>query len=123
MHTEHTHVERVLRGENTQSHHCGDYGYPCLFGKFAKFAAGFCGNYPSARADKWSFRSFESLAYLFYLKAVSFDRGLVCTKLNLFRVRKLDHCLLNIHRHINKHRTVPSRTGNIESFLEYPRKL
>ena len=123
MHTQHTHVQRVCRRENAESHHCGNNGNFCLFGKSSQLVAGICGNNSATRADKGSFGIFQGFADLFYLESVSFYRRLVRPQLNAVGVLKIYHCLLNVHGHVYKHGTVPARARKVKGFLKNSGKL
>ena len=120
VHTEHTHIKRVVGREKAYAHHCRNCGDTRLFGKSDKLVRSVGGKNTAACADKRFLGSFESLCDLLHLHSVALESGLVSPHRNIFNGFILDDSLLNIDRNIYQDRTFSARSCNMESLLEDP---
>ena len=118
VHTEHTHIKRVIGREKAYAHHCRNSRDTRLFGKSDKLVRSVRGENAAACADKRLLGSFESLCDLLHLHGVALESGLVCAHRNFFNGLILDDSLLNIDRNIYQDRAFSARSCNMESLLE-----
>ena len=105
MHPRHAHMKRVGIGERPQRHQRRHHGNTRLFDELRKLRAGISLDHPTTDIQHRATGLRNEVHRLLDLPRVRRRRRPITRKLQLNRPLKLSDLILNILRHVDKHRT------------------
>ena len=118
VHTYHSVEQRIVRRNTAHTHHRIDNWYIRHLHELSQQIYRTCGKDTTARTDKRLFALFYGGNGTLYLKLVSLNTGLVRADIHRFRIFKIYYCLLNVKRHIYKHRSRSAGACDVKCVFE-----
>jgi Lon protease-like protein len=118
VHTYHSVEQGIVRRNTAHTHHCVDNRYIRHLHELSQQIYRTCGKDTSARTDKRLFALFYGGNGTLYLQLVSLNAGLIRAYIHRFRIFKIYYCLLNVKRHIYKHRSRSAGACDVKCVFE-----
>lgn len=124
MGPDHPHIQRVVCGQQGQSHHRGNYWNPGPCSEGLKFQQGVGEKHTTSGADHRPLGRGNGVDHMSNLFVVAPDAGVIAPNVNLlWKYRIKYHLLLNINGDVNQYRSRAASGGDVEGLTDDPGQL